>query len=68
MLLTIAPAAERATYIGFLNTVLGLVTFIPPFGGALVDVVGFTALFVLALVIAGSAMLATTRMSGARSA
>lgn len=62
MLLSIAPAAERATYIGFLNTVLGLVILVPPLGGALVDVVGFTALFVLSLVLAGAAMLATTRM------
>jgi MFS family permease len=66
MLLTIAPAAERATYIGFLNTVLGLVTFIPPLGGAVVDAVGYVALFVFALVIAASALFATTRMSTQR--
>ena len=63
MLLSIAPAAERATYIGFLNTVLGLVTFVPPLGGALVDIVGFPALFAFSLLLAGGAMLATTRMS-----
>ncbi len=63
MLLTIAPAAERATYIGFLNTVLGLVILVPPLGGALVDIVGFTALFVLSLLLAAAAMIATTRMS-----
>ncbi len=62
MLLTIAPAAERATYIGFLNTVLGLVILVPPLGGALVDIVGFTALFVLSLLLAAAAMIATTRM------
>ncbi len=63
MVLAIAPPAERATYIGFLNTTLGAVTFIPLVGGAIVDAWGFVPLFGLALVIAGSALLASTRMS-----
>ena len=34
LLLDIAPAAERATYIGFLNTILGVATFIPVMAAA----------------------------------
>ena len=63
MLLAIAPPAERATYIGFLNLLLGLVTFIPVLGGALVDALGFTILFSISLIMAALAMLASTRLS-----
>jgi MFS family permease len=66
MLLTIAPAEERATYIGFLNLILGVVIFVPVLGGVLADVVGFRALFFLSLVFAGMALLATARMSTTR--
>jgi MFS family permease len=66
MLLTIAPAEERATYIGFLNLILGIVIFVPVLGGVLADVVGFRALFFLSLVVSGMALLATARMSTAR--
>lgn len=66
MLLTIAPAAERASYIGFLNTVLGLVLFVPPLGGALIDAVGFEPLFVTSLLLGVVALAASTRMSGQR--
>jgi MFS family permease len=48
LLLDIAPAAERPTYIGFLNTVLGLATLVPIAGGSLVDRVGFEPVFALA--------------------
>jgi hypothetical protein len=66
MLLTIAPPAERASYVGFLNTVLGLVLFVPPLGGALADVVGFEPLFVASLALALMGLLASTRMSATR--
>jgi MFS family permease len=55
LLLDIAPAAERPTYIGFLNTVLGLATLVPIIGGSLVDQIGFEPVFALA---AGLAALA----------
>ena len=55
LLLDIAPAAERPTYIGFLNTVLGLATLVPIIGGSLVDRIGFEPVFALA---AGLAVLA----------
>jgi MFS family permease len=66
MLLALAPPAERATYLGFLNTVLGVVIFVPVLGGILVDLVGFEMLFLLALVFAALAMLAAQRMSNKR--
>jgi MFS family permease len=64
MLLTIAPAAERPTYIGFLNTVLGIVIFVPVLGGVLVDLLGFTPIFLLSLGLALIAVLLATQMSG----
>jgi MFS family permease len=63
MLLTIAPAAQRATYVGFLNTVLGVVIFVPVLGGILVDLVGFEVLFLLSLALAAFALIASQRMS-----
>jgi MFS family permease len=66
MMLTIAPPAERAIYVGFINTVLGLVTLVPPLGGLLVDAVGFVWLFAVSLVLALAGLLASTRMSTKR--
>ena len=63
MLLTIAPPVDRPAYIGFLNTLLGFVTFVPVLGGAVVDTVGFVTLFAASLVLALLAMGASTRMS-----
>ncbi|MEO6457383.1 MAG: MFS transporter [Chloroflexia bacterium] len=66
MLLTIAPASERATYIGFLNLVLGIVIFVPVLGGVLVDFLGFTILFVLSLALAAVGLAASLQMSAKR--
>jgi MFS family permease len=63
MMLSIAPPASRATYLGFLSTVLGLVTFVSVLGGLVVDTLGFTVLFLIALVVAALALLASMRMS-----
>ncbi len=46
-LLNLAPPQERTLYIGFTNTVLGVATFIPVIGGALLDLFGFTPLFLI---------------------
>jgi hypothetical protein len=67
MLLTIAPPAHRAIYVGFLNTVLGVVIFVPVLGGVLVDLVGFQVLFVLSLAFAAVSLVAALRMSSRRS-
>jgi MFS family permease len=50
-LLEIAPPSERALYIGFTNTLLGIATFIPAVGGILLDLYGFTPLFILSFLI-----------------
>jgi MFS family permease len=50
-LLEIAPAAERSLYIGFTNTLLGIATFIPAVGGVLLDLFGFTPLFVISFLV-----------------
>jgi MFS family permease len=50
-LLEIAPAAERSLYIGFTNTLLGIATFIPAGGGILLDLFGFTPLFVISFLV-----------------
>jgi hypothetical protein len=63
MLLAIAPPAERAAYIGFLNTILGIVIFVPVLGGLLVDLAGFVPIFVLSLTMSLGAMLLSRRMT-----
>jgi MFS family permease len=66
LLLDIAPAAERPTYIGFLNTVLGLATLVPIAGGSLVDGVGFEPVFALAAALAVLAFAVTFGLSAVR--
>jgi MFS family permease len=63
MLLTVAPPAERATYIGFLNLILGIVIFVPVLGGVVVDILGYLVIFVSSVALAGLALLASLRMS-----
>jgi hypothetical protein len=45
LLLGIAPDEERASYIGLVNTVLGVVNFLPILSGAIIDWVGFEPVF-----------------------
>jgi len=48
-LLELAPAGERAMYVGFTNTTIGLAVFTSPAGGAIVDWLGFEPLFFFSL-------------------
>lgn len=48
-LLELAPAGERAMYVGFTNTIIGLAVFTSPVGGAIVDALGFEPLFLFSL-------------------
>jgi hypothetical protein len=48
-LLELAPPIERAIYVGFANGVVGLAVFASPIGGAIVDWLGFEALFLFSL-------------------
>lgn len=66
MLLTVAPPTELATYVGFLNTVLGVVIFVPVLGGLLTDLVGYEPLFLVSLAFAGVSLVAAQRMSTKR--
>lgn len=52
-LLNLAPPAERTLYIGFTNTMLGIATFIPIIGGTLLDLFGFTPLFIITFLMSG---------------
>ena len=45
LLLGVAPDEERASYIGLVNTVLGLVSFLPILSGAIIDRTGFEPIF-----------------------
>ncbi len=54
-LLEIAPAGERALYIGLTNTVLGVATLLPIAGGVLLDLAGFLSILLVTLAIAALA-------------
>ncbi|MBN1261796.1 MAG: hypothetical protein JXB35_14055 [Anaerolineae bacterium] len=51
LLLEMAPADDRALYLGVSNTVLGLVLILSGFGGGLVDWLGLEALFVMTVAV-----------------
>ncbi len=51
LLLDIAPGAERASYVGFVRTALGIVSFLPIFAGAVIDRIGFEPVFGFATVL-----------------
>jgi hypothetical protein len=44
-LLGVAPDEERASYIGLVSTVLGVVSFLPILAGAIIDRIGFEPIF-----------------------
>jgi len=62
----IAPPVERPTYIGLANGVAGVAVLASPLGGALVDLLGFRALFTLSLVCALVAVLLSLRLDEPR--
>jgi MFS family permease len=66
MLLTVAPPSQLSTYVGFLNTVLGVVIFVPVLGGLLTDLVGYEPLFFVSLALAGLSLIAARSMSTKR--
>ncbi len=56
LLLEIAPAGERATYIGVTNAAIGLVSLLPLLGGYIIERTSYTVVFsvVLILVLIGT--------------
>lgn len=65
-LMEIAPAAERTSYIGFANTLLGVVTLLPVLGGVLIAALGYRGVFTLAAAFALLALLAVLKLSEPR--
>ena len=65
-LLEIAPADNRPLYVGFTNTILGIALLAASVGGLIVDLVGFTVLFSLALAFYALALLLTLRLQEPR--
>jgi len=51
LLLEIAPARKRATYIGVTNTAIGLTTFLPLLGGYIIERTSYTVAFSLSLIL-----------------
>lgn len=48
-LLDISPKEKRPTYVGFMNTMMAPVLFLPTLGGLLIDYISFKILFTFAL-------------------
>ena len=65
-LLEIAPADNRPLYVGFTNTIMGVALLAASVGGLIVDLVGFTVLFSLALAFYALALLSTLRLQEPR--
>jgi MFS family permease len=55
-LLEIAPPLRRLTYIGFINTTIAPVLFLPTIGGTIVEIISYKPLFVIAAVASGLAL------------
>lgn len=58
-LLEIVPADDRPLYVGFTNTIMGIALLASSVGGLIVDLVGFTVLFSLALAFYATALFLT---------
>ena len=65
-LLETAPADNRPLYIGFTNTIMGIALLATSVGGLIVDLVGFTVLFSLALAFYASALFLALRLQEPR--
>jgi len=65
-LLEIAPADNRPIYVGFTNTIMGVALLASSVGGLIVDLVGFTVLFSLALAFYAVALFLTLRLQEPR--
>ncbi len=62
-LFDMAPEQERPTYYGLINTLLGPLYFLPALAGALLDTVGYGAIFGAAALMMLAANLLATRLS-----
>lgn len=62
VLLSIAPAGERPTYFGLLNTMAGVASLVLPVGGLLIAYLGYTPLFAISALMAMLSLVAGTRI------
>ncbi len=62
LLLAIAPAARRPSYVGLMNSFLGPFMLLPALAGVLADWTGPLVVFAAALVAAGAAFLLSARL------
>src|SRR3990172_5017231 len=62
LLLDIAPPSDRAIYIGFTNSVLGVVLLSTSLGGVLADLVGLPGVFIVALLSCLGGLVAIGKM------
>jgi len=65
LMLDIPPDGERASYIGLVNTLLGLISFLPVLAGAVIDRVGFEPIFYTATGLLFLGYLATLQWESA---
>jgi hypothetical protein len=63
--INIAPEHRRPTYIGLMNTIMGVAAFLPAVGGVLADLTGFVPVFALALVSTTAGLFLTLRLRNA---
>jgi hypothetical protein len=64
LLLEIAPQTDRSLYLGFTNTVLGVVLFIASFSGLVVEVFGLPVFLGITLLTYGVAVYTSLRFKG----
>jgi MFS family permease len=62
LLLDLAPASDRAIYIGLTNSILGVALLSTALGGVLVDWIGLAGVFVFALMCLAGSFIAIGRM------
>jgi hypothetical protein len=65
-LLDISPDDNRPTYVGFMNTMIAPVLFLPAIGGALIDYLSFAILFILSLLASFAAIFFAMRFNLSR--
>jgi MFS family permease len=67
-LLDISPDEKRPTYVGFMNTMIAPVLFLPAIGGILIDYLSFTMLFALSFIASLFAIFFALRFSSIQKA
>jgi len=64
--INVAPEERRPTYIGLMNTMMGLAGLLPAVGGVLADLFSFHLVFALTLIMNAGGFVLATRLRAAR--